>query len=128
MRAKVDGTGDRERQTHDLHHLLDIAAEPPKHDSDNRLDRNDPAFSPPQFRGKDRVDDGRPQQFERVRVRAEGKDSDLRVGEFRSQEERDRTEREADGDALQEVEGDEEGEGALVARREGAAQAARGGR
>lgn len=89
--------------THHLHHLLDIVAEPPEEDADDSLDWDDPALAPAEFRGEDRVDDGRPQELEGIGVCAQCEDADLGVGELGAKEERYGAEGETDGDALEEV-------------------------
>lgn len=70
------------RRTHDLHHLLDVVAEPPEEQADDGLDGDDPALAAAEFGAEARVDDGGPQELERVRVGAEGEDADLRVREL----------------------------------------------
>jgi len=87
-------------ETHNLHHLLYVIAQPPEHQTDNGLNRHDPRFPSSEFRREDRVDDWRPEEFERVGIGTEGEDSDLRVRQFRSEEERDRSECESDRDTL----------------------------
>lgn len=80
-----------------------MAAEPPEHEADDGLDGHDPALPSSKFGREDRVDDGRPEELERVGVGAEAEDADLRVRELCAEEERDGPECEADRDALQEV-------------------------
>ncbi|KAI3480803.1 hypothetical protein L1887_57070 [Cichorium endivia] len=108
--------------------LVDVAREVPEHDADDGLDGHDPALAATereladqrklQLVDEGRVDDGAPEELERVRIRAEHEEANVAVAELGLQKERHGAECKTDGNTLKQVKHDEKNHGTLVARRE----------
>jgi hypothetical protein len=76
--------------THHREARLDVHAEVQQQSADGRLEGHDPALAAAEPRADARVDERRPRELGRVRVRGEGERAQLRVRQVRAQQERDR--------------------------------------
>ncbi|KAG7752291.1 hypothetical protein KL911_004089 [Ogataea haglerorum] len=96
---------------HVAHEGVDHRSQEQQRESRDRLDRDDPGASSAEPFQVARVDNGRPQQFQRVRVRRQREEADLGVAQLRRfEQKRHRPERQPYGHALDQVQQHQEEE------------------